>query len=260
MPTGSMTKNQIKKEFVRALKEGRLIDPNQKGQVEVFNVSMDKYSDIIYAIQSKKRVLDVGCAGGVMLSMLHKLGHECHGVDIVDRSEEHSFIFKDKGIQFSVANAEVDPMPYPDNYFDAVTCGQCLEHFTHSPRHAMEEFYRVLKPGGIVEIDVPNVTCFRNRSRLLRGKNITWDFESAYYDADAIQYKNMSFFPMRHNREYTKGELVLLLEKSGFKEPRVDFIQSLHYYKWPEKIRLIGSRIRDIIPSFRKTLIGFGIK
>jgi ubiquinone/menaquinone biosynthesis C-methylase UbiE len=146
-----MTKNQIKKEFVRALKEGRLIDPNQKGQVEVFNVSMDKYSDIIYAIQSKKRVLDVGCAGGVMLSMLHKLGHECHGVDIVDRSEEHSFIFKDKGIQFSVANAEVDPMPYPDNYFDAVTCGQCLEHFTHSPRHAMEEFYRVLKPGGIVQ-------------------------------------------------------------------------------------------------------------
>ena len=67
-----MTKSQIKKEFVRALKEGRLIDPNQKGQVEVFNVSMDKYSDIIYAIQSKKRVLDVGCAGGVMLSMLHK--------------------------------------------------------------------------------------------------------------------------------------------------------------------------------------------
>ena len=124
----------------------------------------------------------------------------------------------------------------------------------------MSEFRRILKSGGIVEIDVPNVTCFRNRSRLLRGKNITWDFESAYYDADPIQYKNMSFFPMRHNREYTKGELVLLLEKSGFKEPRVDFIQSLHYCKWPEKIRLIGSRIRDIVPSFRKTLIGFGIK
>ena len=255
-----MTKNQIKREFLKALHTGTLINLKQKDQIDVFNVSMDKYSDIIYAIQGKTRVLDVGCAGGVMLSMLHALGHECHGIDILDRSENFPNIFKDKGIQFHTANAEIDPLPYPDNYFDAVTCGQCLEHFTHSPRHAMEEFYRVLKPGGIVEIDVPNVACFRNRSRLLRGKNITWDFESAYYDAVAIQYNNMSFFPMRHNREYTKAELHLLLRKSGFKNPKVNFIESRHHYDWPEKLRLAGSRIRDLIPSFRKTLIGFGTK
>ena len=255
-----MTKNQIKRELIRALHEGTLIDLNQKDQIKVFNVCMDKYADIIHAIQGKIRVLDVGCAGGVMLSMLHELGHECHGIDLVDRSETYSSIFRDKGIHFHVANAEIDPLPYPDNFFDAVTCGQCLEHFTHSPRHAMSEFHRILKPGGVVEIDVPNVACFRNRSRLLRGKNITWDFESAYYDANPIQYKNMSFFPMRHNREYTKAELRLLLEKSGFNNPRVHFIESRHYYDWPEKVRLIGSRIRDLIPSFRKSLMGLGTK
>ena len=255
-----MTKNQIKRNFVRALEAGTLIDVTRKDQVEIFNVCMDKYSDIIHEIQDKNRVLDVGCAGGILLSMLNEFGHECHGVDFVDCSEEYPYLYKQKNIEFTVANAEVDSLPYPDEYFDAVTCGQCMEHFTHSPKHAMEEFYRVLKPGGIVEIDVPNVACFRNRSRLLRGKNITWDFESAYYDVDAIQYNNMSFFPMRHNREYTKAELHLLLRKSGFKNPKVNFIESRHHYDWPEKLRLAGSRIRDLIPSFRKTLIGFGTK
>jgi len=255
-----MTKNQIKLAFVRSLEAGTLIDVNREDQVEIFNVCMDKYSDIIHEIQEKNRVLDVGCAGGILLSMLNEFGHECHGVDFVDCSEEYPYLYKQKNIKFTIANAEVDPLPYPDDYFDAVTCGQCMEHFTHSPKHAMEEFYRVLKPGGIVEIDVPNVACFRNRSRLLRGKNITWDFESAYYDANPIQHNDMSFFPLRHNREYTREELITLLERSGFSNIRVNFIESLHYYKWPKKIRLVGSRIRDLIPSFRKTLMGFGTK
>ena len=255
-----MTKNQIKSAFVRSLEAGTLIDVNRSDQVEIFNVCMDKYSDIIHEIQDKNKVLDVGCAGGILLAMLDEMGHECHGVDITDCSEEYPYIYKHKNIKFTVANAEIDSLPYPDDYFDAVTCGQCVEHFTHSPKHAMEEFYRVLKPGGIVEIDVPNVACFRNRSRLLRGKNITWDFESAYYDANPIQHKNMSFFPMRHNREYTREELTILLKRSGFSDIRVNFIESLHYYKWPKKLRTIGSRIRDIIPSFRKTLMSFGVK
>lgn len=255
-----MTRNQIKKEFIRVLRSGRLIDLDRKDQIEVFNGAMDRYTDIIHAFQDRHRVLDVGCAGGVMLSMLSELGHECHGVDIIDRAPEFPTIYKDKKIPFSVSNAEVDSLPYPENYFDAVACSQCVEHFTHSPRHALQEFRRVLKPGGLVEIDVPNVACFRNRSRLLRGKNITWDFESAYFDVEPIQQGNMSFFPMRHNREYTKAELEVLLQRSNFTEVDVRYNKSRHYRTGWECIRSIGSAARDLIPSFRKSLIGFGIK
>ena len=110
-----MTKNQIKSAFVRALEAGTLIDVNRLDQIEVFNVCMDKYSDIIHQIQNKNRVLDAGCAGGILLSMLNEMGHECHGVDITDCSEEYPYIYKQKNIKFTVGNIEIDPLPYPDD-------------------------------------------------------------------------------------------------------------------------------------------------
>ena len=61
-----MTKNQIKSAFVRSLEAGTLIDVNRSDQIEVFNVCMDKYSDIIHQIQNKNKVLDVGCGGGTV--------------------------------------------------------------------------------------------------------------------------------------------------------------------------------------------------
>ena len=256
----SLTHRQVKEEFIKAFHSNKLLDLERQDQVEAFSVCMDKYAEVICAFQNCPKVLDVGCAGGIMLSMLHEMGHECHGVDFNDCVSEYPFVFKEKPIQFTVCNLEVDPLPYPDDFFDAVSCGQCIEHFTHSPRHALGEFKRVLKPGGLVEIDLPNVVCFRNRSRMLRGKNITWDFESAYFDAEPIQYRNMSFFPLRHNREYTKGELGILLSRSGFTDIEVRFMKSRRLRTGFSSLRSIGSALRDLVPSFRKSLVGFGRK
>ena len=73
-----------------------------------------------------------------------------------------------------------------------------------------------MKKGGMLFIDVPNVACFRNRLRLLKGKNITWDYEKHYLDAEPIITDAGTFFPHRHNREFTLAELELLFNKAGF--------------------------------------------
>jgi SAM-dependent methyltransferase len=49
---------------------------------------------------------------------------------------------------------DIHEMPIEDNSFDCVFCTGTLEH-VRDPRRAVEEIYRVLKPGGIVHIDVP---------------------------------------------------------------------------------------------------------
>lgn len=250
----------IKKIFFEYFKSGELLDLSDEEQVKAFYNCMDKYSEIIEEFEGRQRVLDVGCAGGIMLSMLSKLGHECYGADFVDCPKQYPHAFDKHKIKFSVCNIEVDKLPFPDEYFDAVSCGQCLEHFTHSPKHAMSEFWRVLKPGGLVEIDLPNVACFRNRSRLLRGKNITWDFESAYFDAEPISHKGMSFFPLRHNREYTIKELQILLARSGFKSIKTRFMKSRRLRTGCGSVLSLGSALRDIIPSFRKSIIGMALK
>ena len=50
--------------------------------------------------------------------------------------------------------AEADQIPVSDARFDVVLCTEVLEHLTN-PRQTLEEFCRVLKPGGILLLTVP---------------------------------------------------------------------------------------------------------
>ena len=49
-------------------------------------------------------------------------------------------------------------LPYPDNTFDLVVSDQVLEHVAGDPQQAIDESYRVTKPGGIVV----HTTCLMN--------------------------------------------------------------------------------------------------
>ena len=136
----------------------------------------------------------------------------------------HPDIYQRKNIAFLQCNVEVDPIPYQDKSFDAVVCCQVLEHFSHSHLPTMKEIRRVLRTGGIVEVDVPNAASFRNRSRMLRGKHIPYDYEEHYLYATPIFYRGMSFCPRLHNREFTKTELETLLPAAGFQQIEVRFL------------------------------------
>jgi ubiquinone/menaquinone biosynthesis C-methylase UbiE len=191
----------------------------------------------------------------MLLSFLSALGHDCHGVDLLDRRTQYPSTYG-----FSICNVEVDPLPYEDQSFDAVTCCQVLEHFTTSHLPLVKEMRRVLRPGGIAEIDVPNVANFRNRMRLLRGKNITYDYYKHYLHGQPVVCAGRWLYPNRHNREFTRDELALLFREAGFSAVEVSFFKSRRYRTGLERTRSIGTAIKDAIPSFRKSLIGFGVR
>lgn len=239
---------------------GSLYDLKNGDQESNFRGSIDRFCRIAFELRGRENILDVGPGPGLLMSLLHEFGHKCFAIDIVDNRAKYPGIFLDKDIAFEPCNVEVDPIPFPDNYFDGLVCCQVLEHFTHSHLYAIKEMHRVLKPGGIIELDVPNVVSFRNRSRILRGKNITYDYENHYLYADPILYKDRAFYPDRHNREFTIKELKILLEAGGFKNTRCDFLKSRRYRTGFSRIRSLGTMIKDVVPSFRKSLIGFGEK
>jgi SAM-dependent methyltransferase len=47
------------------------------------------------------------------------------------------------------------PYPFPNDYADAVHCSHVLEHLPPTVK-VMEEFYRLLKPGGLLFIECPH--------------------------------------------------------------------------------------------------------
>jgi SAM-dependent methyltransferase len=244
---------------VRLRDEGRLFRRGDPEMEDLFKGSIDRFCEIGVRLSGGQRVLDVGSGQGLLLSFLTELGHECHALDVKDQSRVYPDIYG-KGIVFQVCNVEADAIPYPDESFDAVVCCQVLEHFTHSHLPAVREMKRVLRPGGVLEIDVPNVASFRNRVRLLRGKHITYDYAEHYLHATPILYKGMSYYPLRHNREFTKGELELLLHSSGFQRYEVSFLKSRRYREGIQRARSVGTAMKDMIPSFRKSLIAFAYK
>jgi hypothetical protein len=73
-------------------------------------------------------------------------------------------------------------------------------------------------------------------------------------------YKGRSFFPARHNREFTLKELELLLESAGFRKVRAYFLKSRRYRTGLSRFRSLGSMLRDSVPSLRKSLIAFAEK
>jgi ubiquinone/menaquinone biosynthesis C-methylase UbiE len=260
MTSQRLSKQQIQRRAMALREAGRIYDLGDPEEEKNFNGSIDRFCDIIFKLQNAKRVLDIGTGSGLLVALLNEFGHECHAVDFVEVNPVTIQAFKERDIQFKQCNAEVDNLPFSDNWFDAVTCCQVLEHFTHSHLHLLEEVYRVLKPGGLVEVDVPNAVCFRNRSRIIRGKNITWDYKDHYIYAKPIQYKGYSFFPDRHNREFTKNELNILLKEAGFKNIRSKHIKSVRVFTGWRKMLLIGAHFRDIVPSFRKSIMAFAEK
>lgn len=252
-------KSAVLRLAVQLRDEGQLFRRGNAQLEDVFKGSIDRFCDIAVALRNAHRVLDVGAGHGLLLSFLTELGHECHALDVQDQPTANPDTYG-KGITFQLCNVEVDPIPYPDESFDAVVCCQVLEHFSHSHLPAMKEIRRVLRPGGIVEVDVPNAVSFRNRSRMLRGKHITYDYEEHYLHAAPILYKGMSFFPRRHNREFTKSDLEILLRASGYREIDVQFLKSRRYREGWGRLQSVGTAIKDLVPSLRKSLIAFAVK
>jgi len=251
---------QILDEVLQIQKCGDLGFENDPRLREVLLGSVYRYSRVAWIVQGRHKILDVGSGTGLLAGILSRRGHDCHGIDIMHQTESVPMPYIKNRIKYSNCNVEIDRFPFPDGTFDAVVCGQTLEHFTHSHLPAMLEIFRVLKEGGLIEVDVPNVASFRNRLRLLRGKNITWDYRDHYIHSKPTLYSGRSFFPVRHNREFTKHELKLLLSEAGFESVVVHFYSDPNQRLGFSRYKSAGSFLRNLIPSWRKSLIGTGIK
>jgi ubiquinone/menaquinone biosynthesis C-methylase UbiE len=110
-----------------------------------------------------RRILDVCCGSGRMTLPLHKLGYQVTGIDVdpaaLSRLRQHS-----SDIPLTLGDAV--HLPYQDSSFDLVIATQCIDYLPY--RQALDEFWRVLSPGGLLIFDALN-----RHSYKWYGKNVS---------------------------------------------------------------------------------------
>ncbi|MEK7526995.1 MAG: class I SAM-dependent methyltransferase [Patescibacteria group bacterium] len=148
--------------------------------------TFEKYESIL----TGKKVLDCGIGGGHFIRHLLEKGYNAYGLDITDMRVK-------KIGNFAEVDANVDKLPYPNDFFDAVTAWCLLAHL-ENPHHFIREIYRVLKPGGIFFNEMPNTSLHARKLFFLTGEleRFTEDndhisvFTPAIYKKTILKYFN----------------------------------------------------------------------
>ena len=85
-----LTRREIHAFVCERQREGALFDPARADLLDVFKGSLDRFCEIADRLRACRSVLDVGAGHGILLALLHELGHECHGVDVVDQTAAYA--------------------------------------------------------------------------------------------------------------------------------------------------------------------------
>ena len=104
-----------------------------------------------YADLHDKRIVDVGCGGGILTEGLAKLGADALGIDLsedlIDIADLHG-LESGAGANYKKISAEALAEQEPEG-FDHVTCMEMLEHVP-DPGSIISACAKMVKPGGMV--------------------------------------------------------------------------------------------------------------
>lgn len=135
-------------------------------------------------------ILDVGCATGLFLHEMALAGWRAKGVELVGEAAKYA----QREFDLEVFQGTLAEAPYAPASFDVITFWDVLEH-TFSPKSELAMTARLLRPGGLIVINVPN---WDSVDRRLFGPH--WQ----------------GFDTPRHLHVFTRATLTALLAGAGF--------------------------------------------
>jgi 2-polyprenyl-3-methyl-5-hydroxy-6-metoxy-1,4-benzoquinol methylase len=170
------------------------------------------------------RLLEIGCASGEFLRLAAQAGFDVEGVE----PEPVTSVAARQTHGLNVITGTLVEASYPPDSFDAVVLFHVLEHLD-SPRQTVTEINRILKPGGILVIETPNIDTIWFRLLGARWRQFIPD----------------------HYYFFTPRTLSRLLQETGFQTLQVKRVGK------PMSVRLFVDRARRFNSALGGILSGF---
>jgi 2-polyprenyl-6-hydroxyphenyl methylase/3-demethylubiquinone-9 3-methyltransferase len=105
-----------------------------------------------HALLAGKRVLDVGCGGGILADAMARKGAQVLGIDLAVKAlkvaQLHALEAQTANVEYREVSAEALAQEAPGR-FDVVTCMEMLEHVP-DPSSVVQACGKLVKPGGWV--------------------------------------------------------------------------------------------------------------
>lgn len=167
----------------------------------------DRTDAIAYIPGIGETILDVGCGGGQLL-FLHRDRYEClYGLEYsANRLAQAVVNLSD--YSFTGVEASAELIPFEDNFFDRIISADVIEHVP-DVYQATAEMFRVLKPGGELVINTPNIAFIKKRILLMFGRFPSTSQKNEGHGSDLL-------FDGGHLHYFTFRSLRLLLQRAGF--------------------------------------------
>lgn len=126
--------------------------PKPKHILRAGTVALTRHSKIKHLLAGRQTILDVGTGGGEFAYLLKSLGHDLHGIEPNKGYGEYSVAEYGLNLQIGF----IQDSRFSDDSFDVITIWHVLEH-TEDPCFVLSKLHRLLKPQGILVVEVPNI-------------------------------------------------------------------------------------------------------
>jgi glycosyltransferase involved in cell wall biosynthesis len=144
---------------------------------------------------SPKRILDLGCSDGRLGELLRLAGHTVTGVDVTKHKDVAARLD-------SFVEADLNKgLPDLESDFDIVIGADVLEHLLE-PEMVLKGLHKVLAPGGLVLVSIPNFGHWYPRARVLCGR---------------FRYERRGIFDAGHLRFFTPSSFEHMAHRSGLR-------------------------------------------
>lgn len=177
-------------------------------ETDAFNAAFVQLLDLAQARKPGGRLVDIGCGPGLLLSLARQRGYAVRGCDISPWAAQYA---RDRGLD--VWTGDLQSARYPSDCFDVAIVNHTLEHVPE-PRQFLEEVRRILAPGGVAIVGVPNFGSLM--SSLMRAR---W----------------AGLLPDQHLWHFTPKTLGLLLQRAGYEVAQISVEPYIHRHPNPVK-------------------------